>query len=98
MEVPGNEVQNLTRFAEEAQKELFMKMAKWSVEEQVAAGASVYSNFTPIAKPLGIDFKLDLTEDVLIKHLPKMLEIGIHPAWERFFAPVQLYDPIEVSI
>jgi hypothetical protein len=96
MEVTGNEMEQLKTFAVKAQKELFMKMAKWSVEEQVAAGASVYSNFSPITKPLGIDFKLDLTEDVLKKYLPKMLEIGIHPTWERFFEPVQLYDPIEV--
>lgn len=96
IEVTENEVEQLKTFAVEAQKELFMKMVKWSVEEQVAAGASVYSNFAPITKPFGINFKLELTEDVLEKYLPKMLEIGIHPVWERFFMPVQLYDPIEV--
>jgi hypothetical protein len=95
--VSQSEVEELKSFAEGAQKELFMKMAKWSVEEQIKAGAAVYSNFTPITRPLGIDFELKLTKKVLTKHLPRMLKLGIHPAWQRFFTPVQLYDPIEVS-
>lgn len=94
--VPFRKMENLKSFAVSAQKELFMKMAKWSIEEQVIAGASVYSNFAPITKPLNLELKLELAENVLKKHLPKMLQVGVHPYWQRLFEPVQLYDPIKV--
>jgi hypothetical protein len=84
----------LSEFAEKATKELFSKIAGWSHEKKVIAGALQYSDLSSYAKLGGIKYEHSLTERCLNRYLPKMLRIKVHPFVDRFFSTDHIFSQI----
>jgi len=88
------EANALSEFAEKSTKELFTKIARWSHEKKIVAGALQYSDLSCYAKIGGVKYEHGLTERCINHYLPKMLEIKVHPFAERFSSRDQLFSQI----
>ncbi|MCL4435804.1 MAG: hypothetical protein M1503_11600 [Thaumarchaeota archaeon] len=95
--LPASTINDVSQFAQRAQKTLFYKAAKLDDRQKIVAGALQYSNLFPYYEAVGEphSFTPHLGKRCQEIDLPKMISLRIHPFFNRFGEKPNLFTPLE---